>query len=806
MALPEKYIPTFEANTGDDMLGNASPEVLTEEFSRIAKFFDPTLDHESGNAGGIHKGNLCKDSETGENTSGIITDDDFSIEEYQERFDPVDGHKHDGTPESGGPIDSKNIINTPVGDITATNIQDAINQLDQTLNQYAGQIVIPESNYVIKGTDGNYGGKFSPGNGLAVNISALESMIGRKYHSNPAVTDFALNPRKASIVYQTKNDSSLIATRGHYDAVYPEADSRTVGRWIFNTAGTINDTVPTSSNYLNPSGTVNRVDGWADYAIQGNGTNGYYVSATSTGFPSSNQERELDIVFTPYNVSSINYIVEYGTASSNGWFSIYISASGTLCFNNYSTNYDTNFILEIGKTYFVALRYDGSILQIYVNGTMIYTLSITLNTVSGVMNILRAGNSTYYSNAIAHYLELRNTVRTPQQIAEISNKLCLPCLYIGYNASYPQNDTTSGASIWKFDDTSGTTVTDETTALNGTATGTSVIDSEIGLNKARKFNGTSSDYVTCGNVALSGDMTVIFVGKFNSAASLGRIIGNTNNIIMALSEPATTGVMGFYNSTTGWVNSKSPIQLDKNIFCAMSIKSGMLSFYMDSPFVDCTKPISWNATSSPLTIGRALNQATNTFNGFMDYLAIIPRSLSQVEIARYYNSFMIQKERTLIDDCLPENSISLGFVRTDSTSVIEYNDTDYEYMRNEGATKTEGNKRIQSEWVYATTYNPGSTPPLNRYHIKNPLGTSNIKVSGIKYKKNIYDPGYSIIDFALTSDGHYTGIWVSNITKNYIELTNVANSTSNQFLIFIYNSYTGTYETTGYVSVDIELL
>lgn len=791
------HIPTrtFTGSTDNvEAEGTATIDQINNDQDEQNKMFDPTAIHLNGDPGGIQKGNLCRDSETGVNTSGIITDEEFT----PASFDPVDGHKHDGTSKSGGPIDSKNVINTPSDTVTATNTQDAINQVNKSLNgfinQYAGQIVVPENNYIIKGIDGNYGGKFSPGNGLSVNISTVESMIGRKYQSNPAVVDFVLNARKASIIYQTKSESSLVAAHGRYDATFHEADSRTVSRWILNTTGAINDTVPTSNNYLNPSGTVVMVDGWADYGMQGDGVSGYYVSANSTGFPTGATPRTMHVLVTPYNVSSINYLAVYGTTA--GWFGCYIGANGDLYFSaSSSTGYDTEFALEIGKTYLVSLCYDGATASIFVNGTLIYTQAIVLNTIAGSLYVLR-NTTTYYSNSIVHYIEIRNDAQSNPAIGAISNKLCLPCHYIGHNASYPTNDTTSGAHIYKFDDVSGNTVTDENGTLNGTATGTTIVDSDIGLNKARKFNGTSSDYVTCGNVALSGDMTVIFVGKFNSAASLGRIIGNTNNIIMALSEPAT-GVMGFYNSTTGWVNSKSPIQLDKNVFCAMSIKSGMLSFYIDSPFIDCTKPISWNTTSSPLTIGRSLNAATNTFNGFMDYLAIIPQALSQAEIAQYYNAFMVQKERTLIDDCLPSNSISLGFVRTDSTQVIEYNDKDYLYTRNEGATKSEGNTHVQSDWTYVYTIANVSN---NIFYIKNPLGTTNIKVSNIKFKKNLYDSSYSLID-AMASN---IGVFVSEVTNNYIKFNTAIGS--NPYLIYTYNSYTGVFETSGYISVDIELL
>ncbi len=644
----------------------------------------------------------------------------------------------------------------------------------------------PFNNYLKEVGPGDYGAYFNF-TGSDLIVSPFEASINKLRNFKGTPHTITLPPRKASYIYaQDAGESTTVPIIGHYDAKYPDPDQYTVGQWIFNTTGAIaNSAVGNGlavANNMTPAGTATLVDGWADYGMQGNGSTGYYTSANSTEFPAGSSEVEVDIIVTAYLTSAIQVLV--GNAQYS--MALYINASNNLCLiDNSAGVYDIGFNLENGKTYYIARIYDGFRDLIYVNGTLIYTANITRTTTPNTLYLLRNPSGGNFSPSILHYLELRNKVRTPQQIAAMSNKLCLPCRYAGYSATYPANDATIGAYVYKFDDASGTTVTDENGTMNGTATGTNIIDSEIGLGKARKFNGTS-DYVTCGNIQFSNAYTIIAVANVKSYTVQQSFVSNYNNSTGNSFFVNTSGVLAVTFNGTGSVVSNSVIQLGIPIFVASVISGGYVTFYNNSVVNDGTKAFSPNtANSNPLLIGL---YGSDKFNGNIEYLAIIPRALSQAEIAQYYKALMLQKDRTLIDDCLPSNSISLGFARTGSSALIEYNDTDYKYMRNEGATKTEGNKRVFLGWRYFSGQtilnwdNPFGTRKVRTFFTwaQNANGTNEAETAG-------YD----------SNGSNASGIYRTSTSGNLIRV-----QTSPVGVI----TFNGVWQTSGYIGCYAEVL
>ncbi len=642
----------------------------------------------------------------------------------------------------------------------------------------------PFNNYLKEVGPGDYGAHFSFA-GSDLIVSPFEASINKLRNFKGTPYTIALPPRKAAYVYaQDAGESTIVPIIGHYDAKYPDPDQYTVGQWIFNTTGAIaNSAVGNGlavANNMTPAGTVTLIDGWADYGMQGDGSTGYYTSANSTGFPTAAQERELDVIFTPLSLTGSQYIAIYGT-NTNSFFYAFLTGTRLYCGYNSTNNGDTGFDLEIGKTYFISYCYDGSAVKVFVNGNLVYTASgLTLTTGSSALYIFRSNiGSTAFCNGIIHYLELRSKVRTPQQIAAISNKLCLPCHYTGYSASYPANNTTTGAHIYKFDDISGTTVTDENGTLNGTATGTTIVDSEIGLGKARKFNGTS-DYIAIGNFSFSSSFTLLGIMTVNNYSSAWRPILGNANIFTNVSLSGTLSISGVTS-----IYSTGVVPLNTPFFFAIRVENGTAYFYINSPNVDSTQNITVYTTSEASYIGRA---SSNYFNGNIDYLYYSPRALSQAEIAQYYNALMLQKDRTLIDDCLPSNSISLGFARTGSSGLIEYNDTDYKYMRNEGATKVEGNKRVFLGWQW---FSGNSILKWN-----NPFGTR--KVAAM-YKYAEDGNGRNESDISSRFDGPSStsyGIEMYPIFNNSFSIRTM------QTGIFL----NGSYRTSGYIGCYAEVL
>lgn len=102
----------------------------------------------------------------------ITTGPQEAIDYINGKFDKTVGHKHDGTDENGGQIDSQYIKNTPNGDITATNTQEAINQIASFSS--SAKIHVPVRQTVLQGNvDVNGQANFLQiGTGLSINLLA----------------------------------------------------------------------------------------------------------------------------------------------------------------------------------------------------------------------------------------------------------------------------------------------------------------------------------------------------------------------------------------------------------------------------------------------------------------------------------------------------------------------------------------------------------------------------------------------------------------------------------------------------------
>lgn len=493
---------------------------------------------------------------------------------------------------------------------------------------------------------------------------------------NMAANVITLAARMASLIVD-----QLGGTTVAIPAALPAIDNNTVGRWIFNQA--VGAVVPNSAvgissiavaNNLTPSGTLLRADGMIDYATQGDGTSGGYAGANSTGFPIGASVRSLRALWTCRSITETAMIVPYGTGSGTQ-FTIENNA-GVLTFYDGSTGYSTGYVFTVNPTpYLIELGYDGTNIIVLVNGKQIYKLAYTCNTVAGIMYILRnvAGN---YSNGIIHFVELRNIAPTEITAGPISNKLLLPCRYTGYAGVYPTiatSDLSTAYHEWRFSDTSGTAVTDSAGTLNGVATGTTIVPSEIfsGL-KARSFNGTS-DKIACGAIAFPTAFTIMGVINVKTNAGYCPIIGNYSTAGMIFSTSnAGNGLLNAFSTASGYVTSTSPFPTGVPAFFAIVVSGGNVTFYVNSPIADVTKAFTVDSTSLALWIA---NYSTYFTNLIADYLDYFPRGLSQAEIAGYYSSLMAKSDRTIIDDVVPANALAVGFVQTGSIAINSFVDS-----------------------------------------------------------------------------------------------------------------------------------
>jgi hypothetical protein len=600
------------------------------------------------------------------------------------------------------------------------------------------------TDYIVSGRT------FTVGDDLNLTIAS-----GVDYISNTKVSreenTLALTASRAQLVYDTKAGASAALV-----ASFPDADSGTVGRWVIDGSSSIansavgeNDTAVT--NNLTSSGTVSQVTGWANDSAAKVAGAGYYYAANSTNFPSGANSREVNAVFTVNKISTSlqGYIFSYGAASTSAIFGLCIGTDGGLLLIGGSNDLSTGYIVEVGKTYFVTAQYDGTYGYLYVNGRLVYKGAWTISTTLtyGMYIGTYFGSTTYNSYCTLHYLDLRSALSTSAQIAANSNALLLPCgKYDEYSGSYP---TLSDSSYYeyKFSESSGSTVADSKGSLAGTATGTTIVSSEIiSGGYARYFDGSDDKVASSSTVTFGSAFTMIAVFNPTNFSTARPILGNYysgGNYLMAY----TNGKVAL-GSDSSTVYSSATTGSGKPNFAAAVVSGGQATLYVNSPYADSTSAYTYNTNSNVMYIGYAYTGSSLYFKGTIDYCLYVPRALSQTEMATIYNALMETETRDILYN-LPDDSISLGFARTNATAIIVKNDTDYQYGRREGAV--DGNRCVFLGWQYfsgsvALTWpNPFGTRKIRTYYTwaQDSKGTNECEAATYSYDSAYRGLGYS---------------------------------------------------------------
>ncbi len=570
------------------------------------------------------------------------------------------------------------------------------------------------------------------GSGLTASVQTGIASISEKRNKITTTQNVPLDARMVSLIYAQKRADSDTPLIGKINSISPLAtiDNNTVAMYLFNqtTAGAA---IPNSAcglssiavaNNLVASGGLTSVDGRIDHAIRGDGTSGCYIGQNLTGFPTGANPVGLVARFTVHVVpTTIRFIAGYGTASTSRAFGAYVGANGNIFIYTHTSDIDTGYAVSASTDYSLELYYNGSVFTVYDYGSLVYTsgvITLNIGTTFNLTVLRHPTTASYYADFTIHDIEIRNALRSAQQIADNAIKLLFPCRYTGTVASYPTVATAeTGYHEYKFAETTGTTVVDSSGTLNGTATGTTIVESEIGLGKARKFN-ADTDKITCGNYDWSGlsEWAIIFSGNTASVGAVrpimsNRLAGNTNGLCMVMLTDGTISLdSAVYQRVT------SPLPVGSNIFCGLNYKDGICSAYENAPIISKTTPIPIRAGANPLTIGWDATYNLS-YRGVMEYLIIIPHAITPAEMAQYYNALKNTATKDL-RSLLPADAISLGAIRTDSTKVIGYN-MDHKTGRRERAVG--GNRKLFLGFKYfsGTTYvawdNPFGTRKIKTY-------------------------------------------------------------------------------------------
>ena len=598
--------------------------------------------------------------------------------------------------------------------------------------------------------------------------------------------------RKANLIYASA-DQSL----GYVSAAIPTSyiDNNTVGFWVFNqtTSGAVipNSAVGVSSiaveNNFTPAGGIAAVDGWIDYAMKADGSSGYYVSDNYTNFPSGAAVREIDLLYT-YK-STGGYLFGYGSAANLCQFSV-IATSDVVCLDLYGTSVSTGFTLNSGQTYLFNFLYDGSYLYFYVNGSLVYKYAATLTTTAAVLYIFRRSSATY-NNGTMHYLELRTKMRSAAQLGAMANSLLLPCFYDKNSATAPTvpRSYASNYHEYLFADTS-TTVADSntTTTLTGTATNTTAVQtSDIGLTYSRLF---SAGYVSVGSFAVASTFTYIGVVKIDSYATArclwsNRPSGGTGiRLYINLS-----GYLVYTSGTTDTVLTSTAITTGKAVFIAVTINGTTATVYIDSGQKLLAAVVTTPSTTSAATYIGYDVYSNLYMTGKYDYCMFVNAELSQAEIDYYYTCLMATGRRSIIDDVLPTSSVALAFTRTNSSKIIEYNDTDYQFGRREKAVG--GNRKVFLGWKYFSG--------AGALTWQNPFGTRKVEIDYVwaQDANGTNECNVANAYYSSTSYGAWLGCHVGQTPSQRISCYVTTGGAT---------SFNGAWQTTGYIGCYAQVL
>lgn len=615
-------------------------------------------------------------------------------------------------------------------------------------------------NYISQGLN------IVPQGGLDVKVTKGKCNINEYQLSVTGDQTITLPKNQAGLLYAVLNDGDIEPEIGVLPARLPQpSPGVTLVRYVFDKK--VNDLYISDSsgngNDMTIYGAVNLVDGITGNALQFDGATGYAEAKNTVALPAGNADKHLDIVFSVAKPKVDQFVCcMSGAAGTSYAFARLRVLNQRFHIDFYSTSYDTGIHVLADKVYYVAAKYNNRTVKVFVNGSLVFIQNyVDLATVATSKPFIgRNAYGSYWSNVTMYYYELRNQTRADEEIAQISNALCLPVEYLDQRKQYPVMPTGAdfpdysqwcGSNASDLEDTGNRAVKNPVT-VNGTMY---AVQSPFG--QSLDFRNNIANYLDCGDISLGNEWTIIAILEMRPDGG-GRFAGSlgTTGMILSTNESVTNKANIYVNSAY-FVSEKSLNWNDIN-FIVYKYSNGILKMCVNDFVVNQHHVTTIAPRTFPLTIGRAWN-TSYPFNGTMHYFAVFDKELSEMQLRQIYESTFIPAKFKDIRELLPANALGIGYFRTNRNSVIEYDDQKYKWGRRQGAIL--GNRKAFTGWEYVTT---SQVIPYR----ENPFGTARIKTTIFA---NQYAPTFNrayLID-SIYSSGSY-GSWVSDITNDFIKI------------------------------------
>jgi len=399
-----------------------------------------------------------------------------------------------------------------------------------------------------------------------------------------------------------------------------------VGHWKFDEgSGTIAYDASGNDNHGMLINSPEWVDGKMGGALEFDGSSNY-VDCGNNASLSALSKLTVEAFFKPNTVSPLYQQI----VGKQGFLNEYriILYENDIVSQIYDTTHEYSVrssnggvYAEAGVWYHAVMTYDGANLKLYINGTLVDTLSlaITINPNYLPLNIGRNNSNVFYFNGQIDDLRIYNRALSPEEIQDLYN--------YEYSSKYAiwQNPVTKNVSLKSLEN--------ETKEVSTGAP-------EVALD----FDGVD-DYVDCGNDESLDITDEITFGAWvkpyiygqsdyhivlESKTDYGWFFGTNGGKVAWLIGRSTSGGWNIVYTTgtliDGW----------NHIVGTYESSSGVAKIYLNGSYVGSKSGVA-EPTKSPGGFKIGLQGINNyTFNGLIDDVRIYDRALSAEEVKQLY--------------------------------------------------------------------------------------------------------------------------------------------------------------------------
>lgn len=391
----------------------------------------------------------------------------------------------------------------------------------------------------------------------------------------------------------------------------PSADS--VGYWKLNEGS--GSAAADVSGYDRTATVTNGVwvAGRVDDALSFNGASSY--ASTSWGKLTGNSARTMALWFKTSSSSNANFL-SWGVNVSNqlSQLGIYNGGLGYLGYGNNLTTPASAY--ADGNWHHLAVAYDGSVMELYVDGALANTAVTTLQTGSSALNIGRSVTASNYFNGALDEVFVYNRALTGTEIGHLAAPEPL-----GY---------------WRFSEGSGTSTADASGhGLTGTLHHNPAwVTSPNG--GALSFNGSSA-YVSANWNQLTGNasrtLSLWFKTTGTSNANWLSWGTNNNNRLSQLGvNNGSVGYLGYANDLTTPVAAYADGSWHH---LAVTFDGSLMKLYVDGVVKNFIYTLLNTGASSMINIGRSITGA-QYYNGALDEVRVFDYPLLDIDVTALY--------------------------------------------------------------------------------------------------------------------------------------------------------------------------